>query len=102
MIRESLLRKDIRISIFASQVEFDNTAKQPQWGNFLGGVLRNKKEVVVKRLLRGGGGVALVYTGHIWILKSTPRNYLCLYCQSWAEIFTADARVFFPNNPLDL
>ena len=96
MIRESLLRKDIRISIFASQVEFDNTSHNGEifWAE-------SSVRIVVERLLRGGG-VALVYTGHIWILKSTPRNYLCLYCQSWAEISTADARVFFPNNPLDL
>ncbi len=43
---------------------------------------------MVKRLLRG---VALVYWPHLD--KSPPRNYLCLYCQSWAEISTADARV---------
>ena len=62
MIRESLLRKDIRISFFASQVEFDNTANQPQWGNFLGGVLSKNSGRKTSKRRRSGPSI---YWSHL-------------------------------------
>ena len=62
-----------------------------------GAIFWAESEVVVKRLLRG---VALVYTGHIWI--RVLQGIIFVFIANLGQKSPLQMRVFFPNNPLDL